>query len=176
MKPVDVMNKLIEGNGRFIQYNEGELEQHVHGQSPKAAILTCADSRIVPEFIFDQYIGDIFVVRVAGNVAYDSSVIQSLEYAVSNLKVPLLMIMGHTNCGAVGLSEKCKDEDLDGGPLVEEICGCFELSDDHIIANIRRQLKMLPIRSEVIANAISSGELALMGAVYDLASGRVNLI
>ncbi|MCK4758090.1 MAG: carbonic anhydrase, partial [Thermoplasmata archaeon] len=177
MKPVEVMNELMEGNGRFVADNASELKMHVGGQSPKAAILSCADSRVIPEIIFDQWIGDIFVVRAAGNVAFDAAVLQSLEYAVVKLKVPLLLILGHTGCGAVALAENCLEVGCeDGGPLVDEIAASFELGDNHEMGNVRRQLKMLPIRSEAIANAVSSGELALMGAMYDLETGNINLI
>ena len=96
MNPVKVMNDLMDGNGRFISESGGGLARHVEGQSPKAVILSCSDSRIIPEKIFDQDIGDLFMVEVAGNVAYDSSVLQSIEYAVVHLKVPLLIVLGHT--------------------------------------------------------------------------------
>ncbi len=176
MKPVEAMNDLIEGNGRFIEKTDSDLREHVKGQWPKAVILSCSDSRVVPEIIFDQGIGEVFTVVVAGNVASDDTVIQSIEYAVAHLDVPLLLVMGHNHCGAVALTEKCMAEDVDGGALVDEISAGFDLDKDHIVANVKRQCKMLPIRSEIIANAISSGDLALMGAVYDLESGRVNLI
>jgi len=176
-KTVKVLNELIEGNGRFIQNNESQLRKHVGGQSPKAVVLSCADSRVIPEIIFNQPIGEIFVVRVAGNVACDPTVIQSLEYAVGQLKIPLLLVLGHTNCGAVALTESCiADESLDGGPLVEEIASGFDADDDHIVANVKRQVKMLPVRSEIIANAMGDDKLAVIGAMYDLETGKVRLL
>ena len=176
-RTVEVLNELIEGNGRFVQDNGSNLKEYVEGQSPKAVILSCADSRIVPEIIFDQWIGEIFVVRVAGNVACDPTVIQSLEYAVGHLNVPLLLVLGHTHCGAVALTENCMaDDELDGGALVEEIAAGFDSDDDHIIANVKRQVKMLPVRSEIIANAMSDDKLAVMGAIYDLETGQVRVL
>ncbi len=176
-KTVKVLNELIEGNGRFIQDNESQLKKHVGGQSPKAVILSCADSRIIPEMIFDQSIGEIFVVRVAGNVACDPTVIQSLEYAVEHLKVPLLLVMGHTHCGAVALTETCMaDDSIDGGPLVDEIASGFDADADHVVANVKRQVKMLPVRSEIIADKIGNDLLAVIGAMYDLETGRVRIL
>ena len=175
-KTVEMLNELIEGNGRFIQDNGSELGKYVGGQSPKAVILSCADSRIVPEIIFDQWMGEIFVVRVAGNVACDPTIIQSLEYAVGHLNVPLLLVLGHTHCGAVALTESCMADEKDGGPLVEEIAAGFDADDDHIVANVKRQVKMLPVRSEIIANAMSDDKVGVMGAIYDLESGKVTLI
>ena len=176
-KAVDALNELIEGNGRFVQDNGSNLKEHVEGQWPKVVILSCADSRIIPEIIFDQWIGDIFVVRVAGNVACDPTVIQSLEYAVGHLNVPLLLVLGHTHCGAVALTENClADESLDGGPLVEEIAAGFDADDDHIVGNLKRQVKLLPVRSEIIANAMSDDKLAVMGAIYDMETGKVRVL
>ncbi len=177
-KPVEALNELIEGNGRFIHERGKELRKHVGGQSPKAVILSCSDSRVVPEIIFDQWLGEIFVVMVAGNVACDPTVIQSLEYAVEQLDVPLLLVLGHTHCGAVALTETClADESLDGGALAEEIASGFDNDDnDHIAANVKRQVKMLPVRSEVIANAMDDKDLAVIGAVYDLETGRVRIL
>ena len=153
------------------------MKKHVGGQSPKAVILSCSDSRVVPEILFDQWIGEIFVVMVAGNVACDPMVIQSLEYAVGQLNVPLLLVLGHTHCGAVALTETCMaDESLDGGALVEEIASGFDADDDHIVANVKRQVKMLPVRSEIIANAMGDDNLAVIGAMYDLETGKVRLL
>ena len=175
-RTVEVLNELIEGNGRFVQDNGSNLKEHVEGQWPKVVILSCADSRIVPEIIFDQWIGEIFVVRVAGNVACDPTVIQSLEYAVGHLNVPLLLVLGHTHCGAVALTESCLADETDGGPLVEEIAAGFDDDDDHIVANVKRQVKMLPVRSEIIANAMNDEKVAVMGAIYDLETGQVKVL
>ncbi|MFQ5443456.1 MAG: carbonic anhydrase, partial [Nitrospinales bacterium] len=107
MTSQESLKQLIEGNRRFITgkplHPNQSLERRkesVSGQSPIAAILGCSDSRVSPEIVFDQGIGDLFVLRVAGNVA-DDPVLGSLEYAVEHLNVPLIIVLGHSACGAV---------------------------------------------------------------------------
>ncbi len=162
----------MEGNGRFASRNRSELPNHVAGQSPKVAILTCADSRVPPELIFDVGIGEIFVVRVAGNVAFEPSVIQSLEYAVDHLDVGVLLIMGHMHCGAVAAAE-AHDEPSD---LLGEIKESFSLDSDHVLANVKRQMNKLPERSHVVEMALKEDRLKMIGAIYHLETGRVEII
>ncbi|KYK27887.1 MAG: hypothetical protein AYK23_02030 [Candidatus Proteinoplasmatales archaeon SG8-5] len=166
------LEKLIEGNASFVAVEGEYVGRHVEGQSPKAAVLTCADSRVIPEKIFDRGIGELFVIRVAGNVAYEASVIQSLEYAVEHLKVPLLMILGHTNCGAV----KAAEESAGPEGILREIAESFAQGDDHVRENVRRQMSLLPERSKAIGLAVDSGQLEIHGAIYNLENGRVEVI
>lgn len=115
----------------------------------------------------------MFVVRVAGNVAMDSTIISSLEYAINKLNVELLVILGHTNCGAVHESEKCCNGSIS---LFNEIRQSFNLDDDHILCNLLYQMKMLPKRSSIIDKAIKSNSLKLVGAIYNLENGLVQFI
>lgn len=164
---------LKESNKIFNQEYKDELPKHIKGQSPKVCVLTCSDSRIIPEFIFNKDIGELFVVRVAGNVAMDSSVITSIEYAVDHLNVELLIILGHSNCGAVKATEESNDESVE---LFNEIKKGFSCHNDHIIGNIKYQVNQLPGRSKVISDAICNGKLCLKGAMYHLDTGVVDFL
>ncbi len=114
----EALAKLLEGNARYVEQarlNPNQSDERrdslIGGQSPYAIILGCSDSRVPPEIIFDQGLGDLFVIRVAGNVV-DDIVLASIEYAAEHLHSPLLMVLGHTNCGAVGAA--LQDDELDG--------------------------------------------------------------
>src|SRR5439155_16101250 len=114
--PAAAWQKLKEGNARFVsdrlaarQIGEERRARLAKGQQPFAVVLSCADSRVVPELLFDQGLGDVFVVRVAGNIA-DKAMLGSIEYAVEHLHVPLVVVLGHESCGAVQAA-------LDGKPL-----------------------------------------------------------
>ncbi len=169
----EIINDLMQGNEKFASRNSNELQKHVAGQSPKVAILTCADSRVSPELIFDVGIGDIFVMRVAGNVAFEASVIQSLEYAVEHLHVSVLLIMGHTHCGAVAAA---KEHDVKPAGLLGEIKKSFSMEGDHVLANVKRQVKKLPERSKVVELALNEDRLKIIGVIYNLENGRVEFI
>ena len=170
-----VKDSLSQGNLAFIEKYSQEIPKHVQGQSPKAAILTCADSRVPPELIFDAGIGEIFVIRVAGNVAFDPSVLGSLDYAVAHLHVPLLVILGHSHCGAVNASEGGPGDESSIGQIVEEIRCAFG-TGDNIRQNVLRQIELLKTRSQTIADAQEKGQLEVKGAIYDLETGKVNWI
>jgi carbonic anhydrase len=166
------LRKLMEGNARFISERGSEVGVHAAGQSPKAVVLTCADSRVIPEKIFDADIGGIFVVRVAGNVAFEASVLESLEYAVEHLDVDHIIILGHTNYGAVKAAEQVWATE----GLLKEIAESFELCDDHVRANVERQVEKLMERSQSIRQAVNNGQLKLVGAIYHLENGKVELV
>ena len=170
----ETLKELVEKNVEFQQKNKKTLAQHVKGQSPKIAILTCADSRVIPEFIFNASIGELFVVRVAGNIAVDETVIASLEYAVDHLHISHLIILAHTHCGAVNAAEQAEN----GSPslLLSEIQESFSLNENHILANLQRQLTLLPQRSKSITKALDKKSLKLIGALYHLNDGRVDFV
>lgn len=168
-----LIQDLKESNKKYISEKKDKLAKFVDGQNPKIAVLTCSDSRVIPETIFDKSIGDLFVVRVAGNVAMDTSVLSSLEYAVEHLKVNLLIILGHTNCGAVCATEESTDE---RNELLNEIRQSFTIDNNHFLSNVMRQLDMLPKRSSVISKAINEGKLQLVGAIYHLEDGIVKFL
>jgi carbonic anhydrase len=168
-----LLDDLAKGNASYVNKFKHEIQQHDKDQQPKVAILTCADSRVIPEYIFSKSLGELFVVRVAGNIACDPTVIASLEYAVGHLHVPLLLILGHSHCGAVWAAKHSTDDD---NPLVHEIAQGFPLHENSVLGNLKRQLSLLPQRSQVIADAIRKGELHLQAAVYDLEKGTVNFV
>ena len=191
MKGSEALEKLLEGNRRFAQgggclaVTQEALAGMARGQRPSAAVLCCADSRVGPEHILDQGLGDIFVVRVAGNIAGISE-IGSLEYAVKHLGVPLLMVLGHEECGAV---KAALEGEAPGaiGELVQEIGKAVlpvldqeeEVKDvvfEAVRANVWHTMAKLIERSPVISDAVRNGSLMLTGAVYSLSTGRVTIL
>ncbi|MBH8551452.1 carbonic anhydrase [Nostocaceae cyanobacterium CENA357] len=176
---------LLDGNQRFIhqqpQYPHQSLK-HLQlvakAQYPFAAVLGCADSRVPPELVFDQGLGDLFIVRVAGNVASDM-VIGSLEYTTAVLGTPLIVVLGHKKCGAV--AGALKNELLPGriGYVVESIklaLAKIKSSDDAVIANIQYQKGKLLENSTILAKLLYEGKLKIVGACYDTDTGKVSMI
>jgi carbonic anhydrase len=155
-----------------------DLGAMAQGQRPWAALLSCADSRVSPEWIFASGPGELFEVRCAGNTAFDDG-IASLEYAVNALGVPLILVMGHSGCGAVTAA-------MDQGPLtplleqlVRPIRAALEPGDDLTLAirhNAARSAAQLPQRSAVLREAVAAQRLRIEGAVFDIATGRVSLV
>jgi len=173
VKCEDIISELQDSNKVFCQDYKDELPKHIKGQNPKVCVLTCSDSRVVPEFIFNKDIGEIFVVRVAGNVVLGPCIVSTLEYAVSHLNVELLIILGHTNCGAVNATEESDDDAIE---LFCEIKKGFTCDKNPIVGNIKYQMNHLPGRSKIISDAICSGKLCLKGAMYNLENGKVDFI
>ena len=170
----NIKELLTKANNTFQKEYDSKLKHHIHGQKPKIAILCCSDSRVIPELIFQQTIGDIFVVRVAGNVAVDQTVLTSLEYAVDHLKVPYLLILGHTHCGAIKATEQTTDMN---NRLFAEIKQSFPLDEnDHIKSNVLRQLTLIPKRSQIINKAIEQKQLTIIGGIYYLETGKVTFL
>ena len=158
------------------------------GQHPFATILGCSDSRVPPEIVFDQGLGDLFIVRVAGNVV-GTEILGSLGYAWAHLHTPLFVVLGHERCGAVQAALQSKfcgmREQRKIGELVDEIVPALEGIDpaapaeqqwqDAVEANVRwsvRQLAATPAGGD----AIEEGRIQLVGAVYELATGRVRFL
>ncbi len=168
-----IKTDLLASCCRFQEECCEEIEKSVQEQHPNVAILCCSDSRVPPEIIFKKNLGDIFDVRVAGNVAMDSSVLFSLEYAVEHLHVDVLLILGHSGCGAIAAAE---DVDHDESPVLDEIRSSFTLHKDHSVANVMRQMNMLLQRSKVIRKAVEDDRLALLGGIYHLEDGSVEFI
>ena len=150
-------------------------------QAPHAAILSCADSRVAPEIVFDQGLGDLFDVRVAGNIAGESE-IASIEYAAEHLKVPLLVVMGHQRCGAVTAA-------LDAGeahgnvlmlleairPAVEKARGLpGDLVDNSVRLNVENVVNQLRASKPILAELINRQQLRIVGTVYSLDTGRID--
>ena len=148
------------------------------GQAPWATILTCADSRVAPEWIFDAAPSDLFVIRSAGNTAFDEA-IASMEYSVSILECPLIMVMGHSSCGAIEAARR--HEPLT--PLLEQLVEPIRdtLKPEHSLMesiqdNARQTASQLTQRSELLAMAHSSSRLSIVSSYFDISSGGVNLL
>lgn len=187
--------RLEKGNARFVtgapqhpRSDEMRREETATGQRPFATVLTCSDSRLPIERILDQGIGDLFVIRVAGNVA-GTSEIATAEYGVGHLGTPLMVVMGHKGCGAVAAA--AKGAELHGAlpHLVSHIKPAIEatkeehhdLSGDEFLAaaveaNVRQTIEELLRTSETIQQKVENHELSLIGAVYDIETGKVEWI
>jgi carbonic anhydrase len=187
------LERLLAGNRRYVEGVarrhdfKAEREALSTGQNPYAGILSCADSRIAPEYAFDTARGDVFVVRVAGNFATDDGV-ASFEYAVQMLGTPLIMVLGHGACGAVGASiGSIRDGSTLPGhlpslvasirPAVEGVLGKpGDTLANAIKENVLRNVEKLKSAPPILSQAVQEKRARVVGAVYDLASGRVELV
>jgi carbonic anhydrase len=191
--PKSAWKALKEGNERFVAGRPEHPSQSVEhraslaaGQQPIAAVFGCGDSRVAAEIIFDQGLGDIFVVRTAGHVM-DSAVLGSLEFAVTALNVPLIVVLGHNSCGAVKATLAALDDAvLPGGyvrDLIERVAPSILLGrregltrvDEFEARHVVETGTQLMARSAIIAELVSAGTVAIVGATYHLADGRVQL-
>lgn len=148
------------------------------GQAPWAVVISCADSRVAPEWIFDAAPSDLFVIRSAGNTAFDDAV-ASLEYAVDHLQVPLVLVVGHSGCGAVTAALSTDPLTPLLSDLVAPIRASLEPGDDldrAIRHNARHTASQLGAKSDLIQRAVEQGRLTVRSSVYDIASGRVTLL
>ncbi|HSM93900.1 MAG TPA: carbonic anhydrase [Anaeromyxobacteraceae bacterium] len=188
--PDAVLKQLKAGNARFVAGKSthpdgsvGRRKELTKGQAPKAVVLGCSDSRVPPELIFDEGLGDLFVVRVAGNVA-DPVNLGSVEYAAEHLGTGVVVVLGHHACGAVkATAESGGKAEGNIGAIVAEIAPAVEqakaspgkegLLDDSSHANARRAAAALTERSPVLKHLVEEGKLKIAVAVYDLASGKV---
>ncbi|MEE2058745.1 carbonic anhydrase [Rhodococcus artemisiae] len=191
--PISAWKALTEGNQRFVSDTPLHPSQGidrraelVNGQHPTAVLFGCGDSRVAAEIIFDQGLGDMFVVRTAGHVI-DSSVLGSIEYAVEILNVPLIVVLGHDSCGAVGATLDA----LDGGEvpsgfirsIVERVAPSILLGrreglstvDELEARHVVETGKVLTERSQIIAERIADGRCAVAGVTYKLDDGHVQL-
>ncbi|MBE9004439.1 carbonic anhydrase [Fortiea sp. LEGE XX443] len=184
VNPNQALKLLLDGNQRFIQQKRqyphqslAHLQLLAKAQYPFAAILGCADSRVPTEIIFDQGLGDLFVVRVAGNVASDMA-IGSLEYTTAVLGTQLIVVLGHKNCGAVAAA--IKNEPLPGriGYVVEGIKPALSNlnSTDAVIANIQYQANKLQQSSAILAQLVDTGKLKIVSAYYNIDTGKITVI
>lgn len=184
------LRKLMEGNKRYVsshlehpdQSSERRFELK-HGQHPFAIILGCSDSRVPPEVIFDQGLGDLYVVRVAGNVL-DQMIVASIEYAVLHLNVSLVVVMGHTQCGAVAAT--CNHEQLEGHlpSLTFALNSAFNqaknqpgnLVENVTLANINNVTKELKQTGVHFPEMVEKGDLTIVPAYYHIGTGKVELL
>ena len=186
----EALARLVEGNKRFVEMklahpdqDAGRRTELATGQQPFAVILGCSDSRVSPEVIFDQGLGDLFVVRVAGNVADDIG-IASMEYAVEHLGSRLIVVLGHERCGAV--TAAVAGGELPGHlpalmtalkPAVEKGKGhAGDAVEAAMLANVELTAEQLRESKPILAELVEKGEVKIVGARYDLDTGAVELI
>jgi carbonic anhydrase len=186
LSPDAALQELLAGNQRFatnqltsIEHDLTMLKDKTVGkQEPFAGVLSCADSRVPVELVFDQTIGHIFVTRVAGNLV-TPEIIASLEYGVAVLGVKVLVVLGHSSCGAVKAAMKADAVPGQISALYPHLRQAVEQSggdfDKAIQANTKIQAELLRTSSTVIRDAIRAGKLNVEAAVYDLASGKVTV-
>jgi len=192
--PGDALARLLQGNNRYVanapankDYSAGRAAR-LTAQYPIAAIVGCSDSRVSPELAFDQGPGDLFVVRVAGNFVNDDG-LASLEYGVKFLGVPLIVVFGHTHCGAVTATVKVVREHavLPGHlpELVRAIRPAVEIARTHghgdlvadvTVENVRLNANRLRVSKPLIGEYVRTGKVQVVGAIYDLASGKVRVV
>lgn len=186
----EVLQTLKDGNKRFISGNlehpnhcEESRQSLASGQEPIATVLTCADSRVPPVDIFDQGLGDLFVVRVAGNVIGDHT-LGSIEYAVKHLHTPLVIVMGHASCGAVGAV--ASGAALEGhiatlGPAIQTAIKNVKEVNGDLVNNaskeLARQISVKIAESEpIVSDLVKDGAVKIVPAYYDLLSGEVEFL
>jgi carbonic anhydrase len=195
ISPDEALQRLIAGNQRFLRgesqlsgVSREKLAELARGQSPFAVILGCSDSRVSPEMIFDCGLGELFVIRVAGNV-YSPEVAGSIQYAGVHLKTPLLVVLGHEGCGAIGAALEAKYqgaversriqllldeilpalERLDPAlPPAERLTRAVELNVEHTLRTIVNALEE--------RTHLAEGRVKIVGAIYDLETGRVRFL
>ncbi len=186
----EALTRLLEGNRRFIAQKPEyphqsfqRLQELANAQHPFATILSCADSRVPAEIVFDAGLGDLFDVRVAGNII-TPEVLGSIEYAVDQLNTPLIVVLGHERCGAITAAVKGGTLPGSVGTLVAAINPAIahgtgdsaEAIEAAVVANVDYQRRVLQRNSPLIAERILKGTLKVVGGRYDLDSGEVSLL
>jgi carbonic anhydrase len=192
----EALQRLKDGNDRFsrdasITHGEDTVRraETAEGQEPFAIVLGCADSRVPPEIVFDQGLGDIFTVRVAGNSAADPAVVGSIEYAAEHLHSLLIVVLGHESCGAVKAAiAQVQTGPTEHGqipsvisPIVPAVEAVKSTPADRLVEaavqeNVKRQAATLASSPEILAPLLAQGKLKVVGAEYHLASGRVEFM
>ena len=186
-KARESLGRLKAGNDRFVKNSSAPVslspvtrQALTKGQTPFATILSCADSRVPPEYIFNTGLGELFVVRSAGEVI-DRSVLASIEYGAEHLHVPLLVVMGHEFCGAVKAAVEGAAVE---GPNLQFLVGAIRAGTSRtpaeqkelrtaILANVEQVINDAMAGSQILRHAVESGQMQVVGAYYELSSGRV---
>ncbi len=190
ISPDEALAKLMEGNKRFltgksIRPNQTieKVKELASGQKPFAVIVGCSDSRVPNEIIFDQGLGDIFIIRTAGQVSSYASW-GSMEFAVTSLNSKLILVLGHTKCGAV--SAACNVPEVPGhivtlinaikpaAEIAKEMDG--DLVENAVKVNVAKQVEQLKNLEPVLSKKVKNGEIKIVGAVYHIENGKVELI
>lgn len=195
VSPDQAIKRLMGGNQR---YASGKTQARsfrstraalASGQNPYACILSCADSRVSPEFCFDEERGDLFVTRVAGNYV-TNDILASLEYGVEVLNSRLVMVLGHTRCGAVSAAVKAFEKQAEFPGHIQTIVTALlpsvraaaeqthkdSLLEAATIENIKRTVRQLKEAMPILSRAVQAGQIKVIGGLYDLATGKVGLI
>ncbi len=194
ISPDAALKQIMDGNARYAantmqrQDFSARRAALANVQYPVVAVLSCADSRVAPELVFDQGPGDVFVVRVAGNFAADYG-IASLEYAVAVLNVPLIMVLGHSNCGAVDAAIKVVKDQLKLPGLLPQLVAAIkpavraaktsnpaDLLKEATAENVRQNVQELATHKPILADAVTQKKLKVVGGFYDVATGKVEMI
>ena len=187
--------RLMEGNKRFVKFLKVRPNRNVErrmaltgGQAPMACIVCCSDSRVPPEIIFDRGLGDLFIVRLAGNVVACPAALASVEYAAVVLHVPLVVVLGHANCGAV---KAAIDADKSGKALPGQLDSLAQaiapaiknartesgdLLDNATRANVRDVVRTLQKDLPTVVGKVTAGKLRVVGGIYNLETGKVELL
>lgn len=190
----DALKRIMDGNARYVanapeqkDFSAGRAAR-AQSQHPVAAIVSCSDSRVAPEFAFDQNPGDLFVVRVAGNFVNDDG-LASLEFGTQFLGAPLILVLGHTGCGALVSAVKAVDEGLELPGHLPDLIGALkpaveaakrenapDLAAAAIVANVKLNVERLRNASPILKARVAEKRLLVAGGVYDLATGKVSLV
>jgi len=189
--PAEALKRLMDGNARYAANAPNEKDfssgraARAQGQHPVAAILSCADARVAPELLFDQGPGELFVVRVAGNIV-TRDLLASIEYGVQFLGVPLVMVLGHSSCGAVDAAIKVLKtkavlpghlpdliKAIKPAAIVAEKTQTGNALDNAIAENVRRQVALLKASPPIVQKLYTGKKIDIVGGVYEIASGKV---
>jgi len=189
LTPQSTLQTLKDGNQRFLDNKKAERDLHGQvkttsgGQFPMAVVLSCIDSRVPVEIVFDQGIGDIFSARLAGNIV-NEDVLGSMEYSCKVAGSKVVMVLGHTKCGAV--TAACKHVELGNitallskiSPAVDELVKpdvelTSEVIEEVVVLNVKNAMEQIRVESEILKEMENNGEIIIVGAVYDVASGQV---
>ena len=189
MTSQEIIQRLKEGNQRFQNdgmerknQDQNRREQLTDGQDPFAIVLSCADSRVVPELAFDTGIGELFILRVAGNIA-NTTTIASIEYAVANLSnAKVIVVLGHESCGAVTAAINGGDNGYNLNQLVSHITPAISALGDGapvnqvVKENAKLNAKELVNRSAIIRGAVDQGAVEVVAAYYNLENGQIDFL
>lgn len=195
LTPDQALERLMAGNGRYVSGKTTTVDFALtrqalaRGQNPYACLLSCADSRIGPEYCFDEGRGDLFVTRVAGNFV-TTDILASLEYGTAVLGAPLIMVLGHTSCGAIQAAVKAYTENASFPGHIQTLTTALAPSvrqaiqsakGDALVAaatrdNVRLNVKMLQESNPILSERVAKGQLKIVGGIYELGTGRVNLV
>jgi carbonic anhydrase len=191
--PDEALARLLEGNARYMSNQSIPLDESperrtavASGQQPIATIFSCVDSRVPPELVFDQGLGDLFVIRTAAHVI-DKAVLGSLEFGVAELKIPLLVVMGHAKCGAVKATIETLEASATAPADIDYLVDSIQLAVENVAGQegdrldnaVREHTKLVTEQlktSAILVDALAAGSLKIVGARYDLDTGGVEVI